>query len=141
MRGQPLARLLAAGMLLSAACAGPAPAPFAVLATNARLLIGDVPEAEGVVRGVEVRGVSHLILWIPTTGQPLTLKQVVDEALARGKGDVLVNATVQRVAWYVPLLYGEYGWIVRGDVVRVRSRRMYSDESAAPPAASPSSND
>jgi hypothetical protein len=75
------------------------------------------------VHGVEVREVSHLIFWVPTDGQPPTLEQAVYEALDRGRGDVLTNASVERVAWYVPFVYGEYGWIVRGDVVRLHEPR------------------
>lgn|GEM_PF-1751414 len=111
-----LAALLATGAL---GCAAPGP-PFSALALDARLLAGDLPDDATVVRDVEVRALTHVLLWIPTDGQPRTLESALDEALDRGRGDVLVNATVERVAWYVPLLYGEYGWIVRGDVVALR---------------------
>jgi hypothetical protein len=109
--------------VLVAGCATPPSEPLRALAADPRLLVGDVPDAASVVREVEVRVVSHLIFWVPTDGQPPTLEQAVGEALARGRGDVLLNATVDRVAWYVPLVYGEYGWVVRGDVVRLRDRR------------------
>jgi hypothetical protein len=118
-RRQAALALLAA---LFCGCASPSE-PFATLAAGPRLLAGDVPEAATVAHGVEVKQVSHLIFWVPTDGQPPTLEQAVNEALERGRGHLLVNATVERVAWYVPFVYGEYGWIVRGDVVRLHDPR------------------
>jgi hypothetical protein len=113
---------LAAALL--AGCATPVE-PLRALAADPRLLVGDVPDARSVTPDVEVRLMSHLIFWIPTDGQPPTLEEAVSEALERGRGDVLLNATVERVGWYVPIVYGEYGWIVRGDVVRLRDRRPH----------------
>jgi hypothetical protein len=115
--------VLAGASLLLAGCAAPAGPPFTVLGTDARLLIGDAPRADLVTRGIEVRRVSHLIFWVPTKSQEPTVMDAVGEALSRGNGDLLVNASVRRVAWYVPFLYGEYGWVVRGDVVRLRYPR------------------
>jgi len=109
---------------LLAGCAAPVE-PLRALASDPRLLVGDVPDARSVTPDVEVRLVSHLIFWVPTDGQPPTLEEVVKEVLERGRGDVLLNATVERVAWYVPIVYGEYGWVVRGDVVRLRDSRPH----------------
>jgi hypothetical protein len=114
----------AAAWLLLAGCATPSE-PIRALAADPRLLAGDLPDARSVIRDVEVRVVSHVIFWVPTSGQPPTVEEALAEALDRGRGDVLLNATVDRVAWYVPLLYGEYGWVVRGDVVRLRDRRPH----------------
>jgi hypothetical protein len=94
-----------------------------VLADDAGLLIGDAPRADLVTRGIEVSRVSHVILWVPTSAQEPTVMEAVSEALSRGNGHLLVNASVRRVAWYIPFLYGEYGWVVRGDVVRLRYPR------------------
>jgi hypothetical protein len=120
VKRRSLAVALAGSSLLLAGCAAPTGPPFTVLASDARLLIGDPPRADLVTRGIEVRLVSHVIFWVPTTPEGPTLMEAVGEALGRGNGHLLVNASVQRVAWYVPLLYGEYGWVVRGDVVRLR---------------------
>jgi hypothetical protein len=107
--------------LLGAACAGPAPiSPTLVLDTAA---LAKDTEVAGVTRDVEARVVNHFIFWIPTRTLGPTLSEAVDEALERGNGQVLANATARRIAWYVPLLYGEYGWVVRGDVVRLREVR------------------
>ena len=123
MKRRALAVALAGASLLLAGCAAPTGPPFTVLASDARLLIGDVPRADLVTRGIEVRRVSHVIFWVPTRSQEPTVMEAVGEALERGNGHILVNASVRRIAWYVPLLYGEYGWVVRGDVVRLRYDR------------------
>ena len=116
---------LAAAALLGAGCAGGPPISSIVVDAQ------DVPkdaEVVGVTRDVEVRVVSHIVFWVPTRTSGPSLAEAVDEALERGNGQVLTNASARRVAWYVPLVYGEYGWEVRGDVLRLRKR---------PPAATP----
>lgn len=135
MRG--LAGAVLAACVLAAGCAAPRAEPLRAIGSDPRLLVGEVPAAHSVTRNVEVREVSHVIVWVPTDGQPPTLEHAISEAIERGRGDVLVNATVERVAWYVPLLYGEYGWVVRGDVVRLRDRRphRFDLEAAEPPPA------
>jgi hypothetical protein len=130
-RWRVCAELAAAALV--AGCAGSADR-LSTLAAEPRLLVGHLPEATTVSRAVEVRDVSHVIFWVPTDGQPPTVEDAVAEALNRGHGDVLVNVTVERVAWYVPILYGEYGWIVRGDVVRLRDRRAERIDLEAEPA-------
>jgi hypothetical protein len=128
----------AAGLALAASgCAGNVE-PFSALAVDPRLLAGDIPDALGISRTVEVRHVTHLIFWVPSDGQPPTLEKAVTKALERGRGDVLVNATIERVAWYVPILYGEYGWVVRGDVVRLRSRHADRFDTPLEPDAAES---
>lgn len=103
---------------LAAACAGPPPvSPTLALETESL-----APDAEvaAVARDVEARVVTHFIFWVPTRTLGPTISEALAAALERGNGQVLTNASVERVAWYVPLLYGEYGWVVRGDVVRLR---------------------
>jgi hypothetical protein len=71
------------------------------------------------VKGVEGRDVSHIILFIPTSG-PVTLEAAVDDALEKGGGDVITDAVVHSWAWYIPYIYGQSGWSVKGDVVKTR---------------------
>ena len=118
---------LVSAALLGAGCAGPPVYPTLVL--DAQSLPKDA-EVDGVTRDVEARVVNHIVFWVPTRTLGPTLSQAVAEALARGNGQVLTNASARRIAWYVPLLYGEYGWVVRGDVVRLR-------KPPAPPAPPP----
>jgi hypothetical protein len=109
---------LAAAALLGAGCAGGSPTISSIV-VDAQ----DVPknaEVVGVTRDVEVRVVNHIVFWVPTRTNGPSLSEAVDEALERGNGQVLTNASARRIAWYVPLVYGEYGWEVRGDVLRLR---------------------
>lgn len=127
-----------AALALLGGCASPPAELFSTVTLDPGLLAGKPPDETVVTRDVEVRGVSRLIFWVPTPPQPVTLSEVVAEALDRGHGDILVNASVQRIAWYVPFLYGEYGWVVRGDVVRLLYRSPHHpgepDDGARPPS-------
>ena len=106
-----------AAALLGAGCALAPVAPALVVDSQA---FAEDAEVAGVTREVEVRVVNHFIFVAPTRTLGPSLSEAVAEALERGNGHVLTNARVERIAWYVPLLYGEYGWLVRGDVVRLR---------------------
>ncbi|MHC5066425.1 MAG: hypothetical protein ACYTG5_20920, partial [Planctomycetota bacterium] len=64
--------------------------------------------------------VDHIIIVVPT-GQP-TLEGAVDNALFNGQGDVLTDASVEHWFWYIPYVYGQAGWSVKGDVVKTRTR-------------------
>jgi hypothetical protein len=122
MRGArfPLAALLAAGLCAGCATGRSVPAPgFAHLSTESIQRTRTLEQVP-VARGVEVRVMTHVFLWVPTRPSAATLEEAVDQALRHGGGDVLVNASVRRVAWYVPPFYGREGWVVRGDVVRLR---------------------
>lgn len=113
-----------AGALLAAAwlAAGCASSPGGVtIAPHSGPLIGDV-EIVGTPRDVEVRFVAHWIFWVPTRATSPSLADAIEEALERGNGQLLVDARVERIAWYVPFLYGEFGWKVSGRVVQVRKR-------------------
>ncbi len=71
------------------------------------------------VKGVEGRDVSHIIIFIPTGGPP-TLEGALDDALEKGGGDVMTDAVVYSWSWYIPYIYGQSGWSVKGDVVKTR---------------------
>jgi hypothetical protein len=129
MSARRFALLLLAGAL-AAGCAG-SPGGLSSLAVESQVLKRDV-ETAAVARGVEARVVTHIILWVPSRPLGPSLEEAVSEALKRGNGQVLVNASVERIAWYVPLLYGEYGWLVRGDVVRLREKPP-PEQPTAPP--------
>ena len=62
---------------------------------------------------------SRIIVFIPTKANP-SLEGAIDDALEKGDGDVLVDATVHSYSWYIPYIYGEAGWTVEGQVVKTR---------------------
>ena len=69
----------------------------------------------------DVRGsdVMHIIVFIPTKGN-VTLEAAIDDALRKGRGDVMTDAVVHYWSWYIPYIYGQTGWEVVGDVVKTR---------------------
>ncbi|MDF0673694.1 MAG: hypothetical protein P0120_05035 [Nitrospira sp.] len=71
------------------------------------------------VKGVTGTDETHIILFIPTKGN-ITLKGAMDDAMAKGKGDVMTDVTIKTWFWWIPYIYGNGGWEVKGDVVRTR---------------------
>lgn len=63
--------------------------------------------------------VAHIIILIPTKARP-TLEEAIDDAMQKGQGDVMTDVRVKTWAWYIPYVYGQTGWEVRGDVVKTR---------------------
>ncbi len=64
----------------------------------------------------EVR--TQTIFWIPTNTKSPTLQDAIDGALQRGGGNVMVDVDVEHWWVFVPFIYGQEVWRVRGDVVR-----------------------
>lgn len=71
--------------------------------------------AKGVIGTDE----AHIIVFVPTKAQ-ITLKGALDDAMAKGKGDVMTDATISFWYWWIPYIYGNTGWEVKGDVVKTR---------------------
>lgn len=71
------------------------------------------------VRGIEGKEITHIIIFFPTGGPP-TLEGALDDALEKGGGDVMTDAVITSWSWYIPYLYGQMGWGVKGDVVKTR---------------------
>jgi len=65
------------------------------------------------------KDVQHIIFLFPTGGPP-TLEGALDEALEKGGGDIMTDAVVYSWSWYIPYVYGQTGWSVKGDVVKTR---------------------
>jgi hypothetical protein len=96
---------------------------FAALSSTEVPTLGYSDEGATRVNDVAAEVRTHTILWIPTNTKPPTLQDAVDGALRRGGGNLLVDATVEHWWVFVPFLYGQEGWRVRGDVVRSRTPR------------------
>jgi hypothetical protein len=69
--------------------------------------------------GVVGRDVQHMFCFIPTPNIP-TIEGAMDAVLERGNGDVVIDASIKWYSWYIPLIYGQTGWVVKGDVVKTR---------------------
>jgi len=70
-------------------------------------------------RHVVGKDVRTIFLIFPLGSQP-TPGIAVDDALTQARGDVMTDAELEYFWWYFPLLYGEHGWRITGDVVRTR---------------------
>jgi len=91
---------------------------FSALSTQNASVIGFQITGAPRVEGVEAEALVQFILWIPTDVESPTLQEVVNEALARGNGNLITGATVEHWWWVLPFVYGQEGWRVRGAVVR-----------------------
>lgn len=108
---------------------------FAALTTRAAPSLGFQVDGAARTRDVEAVVLSQHFLWIPTRTDPPTLQEAVEQALRRGNGDLLLDVEVDRIFFAVPLLYGQEGWRVRGDVVRSRRAGGAEEPAGRPPAA------
>lgn len=57
---------------------------------------------------------THIIIFIPTGGNP-TLDEAVDKALESKQADILMDATVMYHWFYIPYIYGQACWDVKGE--------------------------
>ena len=73
----------------------------------------DAAEGAPIVEGVD----SKPIIFIFNTGTP-NLKEAVDRAIESGNGIALSDVTIYYTRWYIPFIYGENKFHVRGKVVR-----------------------
>jgi hypothetical protein len=78
-------------------------------------------ELEKASRAKNVEGddISHIVFLFPTKANP-TLKTAMDNAMDVGNGDVMTDVSIDFIHFYIPFLYGQTGWTVKGDVVKTR---------------------
>ena len=55
----------------------------------------------------------HIITFIPTGGPP-SLDEAIDKALEAKQSDILLDAVVDHDWFYIPYIYGQECWKVRG---------------------------
>lgn len=70
-------------------------------------------------KGVEGESVQHIVILIPIGTQP-TIEGALDEAMLKGNGDVMTDVDMNAWFFYIPYVYGQAGWSVKGDVVKTR---------------------
>ena len=71
------------------------------------------------VKGVVGKDVQHMIIIFPTSGPP-TIEGAMDDAFEKGGGDVMTDAVIKSWKWYIPYVYGQAAWVIKGDVVKTR---------------------
>lgn len=96
---------------------------FAALSSQQVPALGYPLEGASVVPDVASEVRAQTILWIPTNTDAPTLQAAIDGALRRGGGNLMVDVEVDHWWVFVPFLYGQEGWRVRGDVVRSHEPR------------------
>jgi hypothetical protein len=72
-------------------------------------------------KGIEGSDAQVILLFFPLSGPP-TLMGALDDAFEKGGGDVMTDAVVKTYFIWIPLLYAQSGWIVKGDVVKTRKK-------------------
>jgi len=73
------------------------------------------------VKGISGKDVQHIVLFIHFGSAP-TLEGALDDALEKGGGDVMTDAVVKWYWWWIPYIYGQSAWVVKGDVVKTRNK-------------------
>lgn len=105
-------------MFIIAGC-GTRHGDFTVLSSKLIRLSDFELEKVNRVKGVEGKSTAQIIFVIPTAGDP-SLEDAIDEALEKGNGDVMTDAVIYSWGWYIPYIYGSFGWRVKGDVIKTR---------------------
>lgn len=74
------------------------------------------------IKNVTGEDKSHIIILVPTKTNP-NLSGALNDAFRNSGGDVMTDVTVTSYSWYIPYIYGQIGWEVKGDVVKTRTNR------------------
>jgi uncharacterized lipoprotein YajG len=72
-----------------------------------------------VQKNVEGKDVSHIIVLFPTKANP-NINDALNDVFRNTDSDVMINATVYSWGWYIPYIYGQAGWSVKGDAIKTR---------------------
>lgn len=114
---------IAAGMLISfSGCATRLGNMTVVSTNNVDGLNAHVSETQRT----EGESCTHTIIVFPVGDFQNKLQIATDNAIDNGhkaglKGDVLVNAKIDRKYWYIPLIYGKDCMKVKGDLIDMSS--------------------
>ncbi len=69
-------------------------------------------------RNVVGKNTEHMIILFPT-GTP-KLEEALNDALNKTDTDLMTDVSVESWFWYIPYVYGNAGWEVKGDAVKTR---------------------
>ncbi len=70
-------------------------------------------------KNVVGKDVSHIIFFVPTKSNP-NLNDALNDAFRRTDTDVMTDVEVTAWGWWIPYLYGQFGWTIEGDAVKTR---------------------
>ena len=74
-----------------------------------------------IIRNVEGKDRAHTIIAFPTKTNPNMFGAVTD-ALSQHEGDAMINVSVESFFWWIPYIYGQHGWRVKGDVLKIKDK-------------------
>ena len=73
-----------------------------------------------VEEGAPVRGEAcRSRIFVFPTGYP-KIKEAIEDALKKGKGDLLRDAVIDYEVWGIPLVYERECWIAEGTILKLR---------------------
>lgn len=70
------------------------------------------------LRNVEGEDITHMIIIFPTGIPKIT--GALNDAFSKTDTDVMTNVNLSQTSWYIPYIYGQQGWTVKGDAVKTR---------------------
>lgn len=89
----------------------------------------NMQEFEKIADGVTGESKKPIIIIIPT-GEP-SIEDAIEDALSKAKGELMQNVVIYYKWYYIPYIYGEYKFEVKGDVYRLKQKGSSSlDENA-----------
>ena len=71
------------------------------------------------LRNIEGKDTAHTIIIVPT-GIP-KLSEALNNAFEKSDTDIMTDVNVKKQEWYIPYIYGQSSWIVKGDAIKTRN--------------------
>lgn len=71
------------------------------------------------LRNIEGKDTAHTIIIVPT-GIP-KLSEALNNAFEKSDTDIMTDVNVKTQWWYIPYIYGQSSWIVKGDAIKTRN--------------------
>ena len=78
-----------------------------------------------IANNVQGMGTTHIIFIFPTRVTPITVDEIVNDALHKTGGDFMTNCMISSFQFYIPYIYGQKKMIIEGDVWGEKSQLKY----------------
>ena len=69
-----------------------------------------------IANNVQGMGTTHIIFIFPTRFTPITVDEIVNDALHKTGGDFMTNCMISSFQFYIPYIYGQKKLIIEGNV-------------------------
>ena len=74
-----------------------------------------------IATNVQGIGTTHFIVFLPTRFSPITIEEIVNDALLKTGGDFMTNCLISSFQFYIPYIYGQNKLIIEGDIWKKQS--------------------